>query len=57
MKHWYELRLRGISPGCQPNGFVDVDHTKGRWGIVAYDRQLTDEELEQYEMDLYENHR
>jgi hypothetical protein len=52
--NWYELRLRGISLGCQPKDFVEVDHTKGRWGIVAYDRELTKEELDIYEMDPYE---
>lgn len=53
MKHWYELLYRGISPGCQPRDFVDKDHNKGKWGIVAYDRELTDKELSMYEMKPY----
>lgn len=51
---WYEMILRPVSIGCQPNDFVDVDHSKGRHGIVAYERQLTDEELAEYEMRPWE---
>ena len=50
---WYELLFRGISPGCQPKEFIDVDHTKGKYGIVAYNRKLTNEELKEYEMREY----
>lgn len=49
---WYEFRLRGFSLGCQPKGHIEVDHNKGRWGIIAYDRELT--ENEKYEYDLME---
>ncbi|WP_462419992.1 defense against restriction DarA-related protein [Salinicoccus sp. Marseille-QA3877] len=48
--HWYELTLRGISPGCQPDGFKDKDFNYGKYGAVAYDRQLRDEEVSKYEM-------
>lgn len=51
--HWYELTLRGVAPGCQPRGFIEVDHNKGRHGIVAYDRTLTEAELDEYEMRPY----
>jgi type IV secretory pathway VirD2 relaxase len=48
--YWYEYRLRGFSPGCQPKGHIRVDHSKGRHGIIAYDRQLTDTEVDEYEL-------
>jgi hypothetical protein len=48
--YWYEYRLRGFSPGCQPKGHIQVDHSKGRHGIIAYNRQLTDTEIEEYEL-------
>lgn len=47
---WYEYRLRGLSPGCQPNDFIKVDHSKGRFGIIAYNRPLTQKELNEYEL-------
>lgn len=50
MLFWYELLYSGIGPGCQPAGFVQVDHDKGKWGIVAYSRELTATELSNYEM-------
>ncbi len=49
-KYWYELIYRGISPGCQPKGFIDVNHNKGKWGIVAYNRELTQKEITEYEL-------
>ncbi|WJJ55388.1 hypothetical protein QB910_000144 [Dabrowskivirus KKP3916] len=48
--YWYEMRLRGVAPGCQPRGFVEVDHNKGRHGIIGYSRKLSNEELAEYEM-------
>lgn len=52
--HWYEYRLRGCSPGCQPQGFKDVNHNYGKWGAVAYDRELTAEEVKDYELNKIE---
>lgn len=52
--YWYEMLQRGMSPGCQPAGFVDVDDSIGRWGIVSYDRELTQEEMDKYEMKPWE---
>ena len=49
-KYWYELLFRGISPGCQPKNFIDCDHTKGKWGIVAYNRELSEKEITEYEL-------
>jgi hypothetical protein len=52
MRHWYKYRLRGLSSGCQPKDFVSYDMQVGKFGAVAYDRELTEEELEQYELEL-----
>lgn len=48
--YWYEMTLRPLSPFCQPKNHIEYDDTKGRHGIVAYDRQLTVNELEEYEL-------
>ncbi|HFK1435042.1 TPA: hypothetical protein ACGXNJ_005196 [Bacillus cereus] len=50
MKYWYEYRLRGCSLGAQPKDFVDVNHEHGKFGAVAYNRALTNEEVENYEL-------
>lgn len=52
---WYAYRLRGFSPFCQPKGHIKQDSTIGRHGIIAYDRQLTEYELEEYELIPYNN--
>lgn len=53
-KHWYEMLQRPPGPGCQPSGILETDHEKGRHGIVAYDRELTDGELKEYTMRKWE---
>ena len=50
----YGMRLRGFSPGCQPKrGFVERedDQTGRYYDILAYDRKLTDKEVDSYELD------
>ena len=53
----YGMRLRPFGIGCQPmNGLVGVEDystAKGRsyWNILAYDRELTDRETTDYELD------
>lgn len=47
---WYEMLHRPVGIGCQPKGFVATDDTLGNYGLVAYDRKLTEEELSEYEM-------
>lgn len=50
----YGMRLRGFSIGCQPmDGLVKrEDDTSGRYyDILVYDRELTKQELEEYELD------
>lgn len=54
MTYRYGMRLRGFSIGCQPrNGFVErEDDTTGRYyDILVYDRELTEQELADYELD------
>lgn len=53
----YGMRLRGFSIGCQPkDGFLDRedDSTGNYYDILLYDRQLTDREVEAYELDFIE---
>lgn len=49
----YGMRLRGHSPGCQPkDGLIEVKPgTHGYHNILVYDRELTDEEIREYELD------
>ena len=50
----YGMRLRGFSIGCQPmDGFVErVDDPSGRYyDILVYNRKLTEQEVENYELD------
>jgi hypothetical protein len=50
----YGMRLRGFSIGCQPMvGFLyREDDTSGKYhDILVYERQLREQELEDYELD------
>ena len=50
----YGMRLRGFSMGCQPmRGLIERqdDSTGKYWDILVYDRQLTPEEVRDYELD------
>ena len=50
----YGMRLRGFSIGCQPmNGFRErVDDPSGKYyDILLYDRELSDAEVSDYELD------
>ena len=50
----YGMRLRGYSIGCQPTkGFVDrKDDPSGKYyDILVYKRKLSDQELNDYELD------
>lgn len=50
-KYWYEyLHQRGFGIGCQPDGFIDRDSSKGRYGSVAYSRKLTKDEAYNYDL-------
>lgn len=52
-RYRYGMRLRGYSIGCQPRGVIDrKDDPTGRYyDIIIYDRELTDREVEAYELD------
>ena len=58
MEYRYGMRLRGFSIGCQPmNGLLRrEDDTTGKyWDILVYDRELTKDEINDYELnDLQE---
>lgn len=51
----YGMRLRELSPGCQPKGFEYFEHCNkrltGYWSYVWYSRKLTENELSNYNMD------
>lgn len=50
----YGMRLRGFAPMCQPKeGFYErQDDMSGKYyDILIYDRELTDKELKDYELD------
>lgn len=50
---YYGMRLRGYSPGCQPKGVLRrEDDTTGRYhDIIVYDRQLSADEIRDYELE------
>ena len=57
MEFRYGMRLRGFSPGCQPmKGFIcREDDTTGKyWDVLVYDRELTESEIRDYELDRVE---
>ena len=47
----YTYRLRGMSIGCQPKGFLKWYNAKGYdFEIITYDHKLTEEEILEYEL-------
>lgn len=55
MMFLYGMRLRGFSPGCQPkDGLVErQDDVTGKYyDILVYNRELTEDELKNYELDF-----
>lgn len=54
MTEKYGMRLRGFSIGCQPmEGLIERqdDATGKYYDILIYNRQLTEKELQDYELD------
>lgn len=53
VEYHYGMRSRGAAPGAQPDGFLcfEDDETGKYHNILTYDRELTDEEVNQYELD------
>lgn len=57
MLYMYGMRLRGFSIGCQPmKGLIKrMDDLTGRYhDILIYDRELTEQEIQDYELDRLE---
>ena len=54
MLYKYGLKFRGVSIGTQPTGFIkyeDVNRIEtGFYSFVYYNRELTTDELNKYEM-------
>ncbi len=53
--YWYELLYRGVSPGAMPRDSIAAEHShinsRGfQFGAVAYNRELTPEEIDNYEL-------
>ena len=48
----YYMNERPLGIGCQPKGFVsfDEDDAGGRYGSILYDRELTEQEVKDYEL-------
>lgn len=54
MRYLYGMRLRGFSPGCQPlQGLIEAeyDYSGKYYAILTYIRELTDQEVRDYELD------
>lgn len=53
MEYRYGMRLRGYSPGAQPDGAQKrYDDPTGRYhDIIVYNRRLSDSEIREYDLD------
>ena len=53
-KYSYKMLYRPFGLGCQPDGHIDYEDKfkskDGCWGIITYDRKLTDDELYRFEL-------
>lgn len=58
MIYKYGYRLRPPSIGTQPKDFIGMNRSimalENYWGIVVYDRKLTEKEMFEYDLDLLE---
>lgn len=55
MEYKYGMKLRGFSIGCQPKeGFVRVEDSDKYWNIIVYNRELTQEEIDNYDLERIE---
>lgn len=53
MEYKYGMKLRGFSIGCQPmEGLIraEEDESKKYWNILIYDRELTEKEINDYDL-------
>ncbi|PKR82878.1 hypothetical protein [Heyndrickxia camelliae] len=51
--YWYYMNTTNTEPLTQINNYVFTDNTIGEYGIIAYDRQLSDIELSNYNLIPY----
>lgn len=49
-KYWYYYTKEGMAPGNQPGGFVNQKTNMGEFGSIAYDRELTNDELDKFSL-------
>ena len=48
----YGMRLRPVGMGCQPKGLVWYDESDDRyWNVLYYNRKLSQDEVNNYELD------
>ena len=53
MRYIYGLKMRPFSPGAQPKeGFLYANEESklAKYGIVCYDRELSEQEVDEYEL-------
>ena len=53
----YSYKLRGFSLGCQPSGFVSHNDNLDKLGTVTYNKELTDNQINDYELVPYKNNK
>ena len=53
----YAYKLRGFSLGCQPSGFVSHDDNLNKLGTVTYNKALTDNQINNYDLVPYKNNK
>ena len=51
MTYKYGMKSRPFSIGCQPKGILNVKESNKYHNILIYDKELTKEELYQYELE------
>ena len=51
---FYGMRLRPAAPGAQPAGLYDIkeDSAGKYWNIISYKKELTPEEVSNYDLDF-----
>ena len=50
MKFKYTYKTRGFSIGCQPKDFIETKQQEHKFETIFYDRELTEKEIEEYEL-------
>ena len=53
--YYYGMKYRGFSPSCQPmDGLIERqdDFTGKYWDILVYDRMLTRQECDDYDLEF-----